>query len=102
MLLITVETAGQQKQHLHESGPLVVGRQASGDEAWLVIDDDYISRRHLVLEEVPPGRMRFQNVGRNDVELPDGTKLGRGGCGEIRASAHSAWFRQDRGLRFGV
>ena len=83
MLLITIETPRQQKQYLHESGPLVLGRQPGGDEAHIVIDDDYVSRRHLVLEEVSPERMRFENVGRNDLELPDGTKLGQGACGEI-------------------
>ncbi|NLX99496.1 MAG: response regulator [Rhodopirellula sp.] len=83
MLLITIETAEQQKQYLHESGPLVLGRQPSGSERHLVIDEDYISRRHLVLEEVASQRMRFEIVGRNDLELPDGTRLGRGSCGEI-------------------
>ncbi len=83
MLLITIETAGQQRQHLHESGPLVLGRQPSDEGARLVINDEYVSRRHLVLEEVSAGRMRFENVGRNDLELADGTMLGQGACGEI-------------------
>ncbi len=100
MLLITIESAGQQRQYLHESGPLVLGRQPRGSERHLVIDEDYISRRHLVLEEVSTQRMRFENVGRNDLELPDGTKLGRGACGEItlpsrlrigRTIIHAAW-----------
>ena len=83
MLLITIETPIQRKQYVHESGPLVLGRQPGGDEAHIVVDDDYVSRRHLVLEEVSTERVRFENVGRNNLELPDGTKLGQGACGEI-------------------
>lgn len=84
MLLITIETAGQQQRLcLHASGPLILGRLPSGEGAHLVIDDSYISRKHLVLEEAPNERVRFENVGRNDLELPDGTKLGRGACGEV-------------------
>ena len=83
MLLITIEKSTPRKQYLHESGPLVLGRQPGGDEAHIVIDDDYVSRRHLVLEEVSTERVRFENVGRNNLELPDGTKLGQGACGEI-------------------
>lgn len=83
MLRITIENPKQQKQHVHEAGPLVLGRQPGGDAAQLVIDDDYVSRRHLLLEEVSPKRLRFENVGRNDLELPDGTKIAQGACGEI-------------------
>lgn len=83
MLLITIENPKQHKQQLHESGLIVLGRQPGGDQAQMVIDDEYVSRRHLVLEQVSPKRMRFENVGRNDLELPDGTKVGQGTCGEI-------------------
>ncbi len=83
MLRITIDNPKQQKQYLHEAGPLVLGRQPGGDEAQIVIDDDYVSRRHLLLEQVSHKRMRFENVGRNDLELPDGTKIGQGACGEI-------------------
>ncbi len=83
MLLITIDNPKQQKQYRHESGPLFLGRQPGGDEAQIVIDDDYVSRRHLLLEQVSPRRMRFENVGRNDLELSDGTRIGQGACGEI-------------------
>jgi len=83
MLLITIENPRQQKQYLHASGLVVLGRQPGGDQAQVVIDDDYVSRRHLMLEQVSPKRMRFENIGRNDLELPDGTKIGQGACGEI-------------------
>ncbi|NLF70615.1 MAG: response regulator [Candidatus Anammoximicrobium sp.] len=82
MLRIAIDNAKQQKEYLHESGPLVLGRQPGGDQAQVVIDDDYVSRRHLLLEEIPPRRLRFENFGRNDLELTDGTKIGRGACGE--------------------
>ena len=82
MFLITIENPKQQKQYTHPNGVLVLGRQPGGNEAQIVIDDDYVSRKHLVLEQVSPTRIRFENVGRNDLELPDGVKVGQGTCGE--------------------
>ena len=83
MFQITIENPKQQRQYLHEAGVLVLGRQPVGDEAHIVIDDDYVSRRHLVLEQVSATRIRFENVGRNDLELPDGVRIGQGACGEV-------------------
>jgi len=82
MFLITIENSKQQKQYLHEGGRLALGRQPGRDEPHLVIDDDYVSRRHLVLEQVSPTRIRFENLGRNDLELSDGIRIGQGACGE--------------------
>ncbi|MCU0872082.1 MAG: hybrid sensor histidine kinase/response regulator [Pirellulaceae bacterium] len=88
MFLITIENPKQQKQYLHEEGILVIGRQSGGGEACIVIDDDYVSRRHLVLEQISPIRIRFENVGRNDLELPDGIRIGQGACGEADLPIH--------------
>ncbi len=82
MLLIKIANSKQQKQYVYEGVRLVLGRQAGGDEPCLTIDDDYVSRRQLVLERVSPDRIRFENVGRNDLELPEGVRIGQGACGE--------------------
>ncbi len=78
MLLITIENDRQRSQYRHEVGPLILGRYPHSQQTHVVIDDDYVSRRQLLLEERPLRRVQLENVGRNDVQLDGGERISTG------------------------
>lgn len=77
MFRITVINADQHEELQHHGGPIELGRAPSSDGAVFTIQDHYISRRQMVLQEIGPGRIQLQNLGA-DMVLQDGTTVSRG------------------------
>ena len=55
--------------------------------AGIVVDDMYVSSQQLMLEESAEGRLRFRNLGRNDVTLSTGECFAQGQSGEAALPA---------------
>jgi len=87
MLSITVEHNRNRRSYQHESGPLSIGRARPEAGAGIVLDDKYVSAKQLMLEEIAEGRIRFSNLGRNDVKLSTGECFAQGGTGEAALPA---------------
>lgn len=83
MLQITITNTWQTSQYTHEVGPLVLGREPNPDPGHVVIDDEYVSRRQLLMEQVASSRVRLENVGRNPLEFPGGKELRQGEREEV-------------------
>ncbi len=83
MILLIVQNERQASRVKHSGGPVVLGRHPGSDLPQIIIDDQYVSRRQLVVEEMPGGYLRFDNVGRNDIELADKTRVQRGESGRV-------------------
>jgi signal transduction histidine kinase/CheY-like chemotaxis protein len=77
MIVLNIQNEKQELRCRHAAGPVVLGRHPNSEFPEIVIDDRYVSRRQLIIEEVGSGYVRFENVGRNDVQLADGTKVQR-------------------------
>jgi adenylate cyclase len=80
MLHVHVANDRQDQQFEHPAGVLEFGRGPQRQAPRFVIEDGYVSRDHLRVEEQPPGRLRVTNLSQTQqVELPDGTHLAGGG-----------------------
>src|SRR5581483_1807351 len=63
----------------HSTGPLEIGRGPRRATPRLTLEDLYVSRDHLLAEEVAPGRLRLENISRkNAVEIENETPLSTG------------------------
>jgi adenylate cyclase len=83
MLTIHVANDRQDQQLEHAAGALEFGRGPQREVPRFVIEDGYVSRDHLQVEEQPPGRLRVTNLSQRQlVELPDGTRLAHG-CSHV-------------------
>src|SRR4051794_19230289 len=79
MLSISVINERQNENFDHASGPIEFGRGAPGSLPRLIVNDGFVSRDHLQVEEVPGGRARLKNIStRNQVTLADGRVLQAG------------------------
>lgn len=78
MLQITVKNERQHLQFTHAAGPLEIGRAPSDEGTRFVVEDRYVSRQQLKVEETPDGRLRLENLGSSPLTLSDGTSLERG------------------------
>lgn len=87
MLSIRIDNRHQHSHHFHQEGRLVLGRQPQEGENHVVIQDDYVSRRQLLVEGVSKERIRFENLGSNDIELEDGSRIPKGNAGEAELPA---------------
>lgn len=77
MLRITIENKQQQAQYRHEAGRLILGR-CPNSEHQIQISDQYVSRRHLAVEQIATDQIRCENLGRNPVHLPNDQLLEHG------------------------
>ena len=77
MIEIIVSNEKQKLRKRHPAGPIEIGRNPGMDHARLVIDDSYVSRSQLIVEQLEEERVQIQNVGAN-VLLGDGDELARG------------------------
>ena len=79
MLLIQVITGTLREQCEHPSGPLEVGRGPRRQVPRLQIEDEFVSRDQILLEELSDGRVRIENLSQNTPGmLSNGTTLGCG------------------------
>ncbi len=62
MLRIHVSNSKQNLQLEHDAGPIEFGRGPQRQVRRCIIDDDYVSRNQLTLEELPDGRVRVENL----------------------------------------
>ncbi len=76
MFHITLINPDQHEELPHEAGPIELGRAPAADHACLTINDQYISRRQVRLEQLPDGRIRIDNLGA-DLVTSDGLTLSR-------------------------
>ena len=56
----------------------MVGRAPAKEMAGVIVQDRYVSREHLILEETAEGQMRLQVTGNSAVALDDGSSLDPG------------------------
>jgi adenylate cyclase len=82
MLRISVTNERQQKQLTHGAGPLEFGRMPKEGSERFVVEDGYVSRDQLRIEELALGQMRLHNLG-NPVALPDGSTLAKGEARDV-------------------
>src|ERR1700694_991198 len=76
MLSISVTNARQNQQIDHRAGPFEFGRGPQGEVPRVVIDDGFVSRDQLRVEELPGGRIRVKNLStKNPIVLPDGSEI---------------------------
>ncbi len=75
MLSVHVDNSRQHTVHQHEEGELSVGRQQGSSGAFIVVDDDYVSRRQMRILEIHSDSITFENLGSNPVHTSDGFKV---------------------------
>jgi adenylate cyclase len=84
MLSIRVTNDRQRQQIEHLNGPIELGRGPQRDVSRFVIDDHFVSRDQLRVEELPEGRVRIENLSlRNPLSLPDGSLIAVGACQDL-------------------
>jgi adenylate cyclase len=84
MLTFYVANKTETRRFEHAGGPIELGREPEGPAAQWVIQDDYVARRQLRVEERPGGRVVLENLSRKSViALADGTSLGPGASREV-------------------
>ena len=77
MLRIRVRNERQQFDFEHASGQLEFGRAQSDDESIkrFVVEDRYVSRNQLRIEETPTGQLQLTNVGSAEIQCSDGSPV---------------------------
>ncbi len=79
MLSVLIKNDRQQQQIFHSSGVLELGRGPKREAARLTIDDNFVSRDQLEMEQVGEDALRLTNLSRSQaVELADGSHLDSG------------------------
>src|SRR2546421_7657348 len=80
MLRFQVNNEHQQLQLEHPAGPIEFGRGPKcKDVPRCTIQDEYVSRDHIRLEELPGGRLRVQNLSqRSPISVADGSTVPTG------------------------
>jgi adenylate cyclase len=82
MLHFAITTKGQHRQFDHPGGPIEFGRGPKRDQVPrpVILEDSFVSRDHLRVEETPDGLVQLRNLSqRNPVWLGDNTMLPPGG-----------------------
>ncbi|MDR3637620.1 MAG: adenylate/guanylate cyclase domain-containing protein [Isosphaeraceae bacterium] len=89
MIRISVSNKHGSSQFEHDGGPLVFGREARGDPGRRVIEDDYVSKDQLRIEELPGSRVRLDNLSSKVfVRCSDGTAIAPRTTRELALPAH--------------
>ena len=63
LLKFSVINERQQRQFTHAGGPLELGRGPRRDMERFVVEDRFVSRDQLRVEELAPGRIRLELLG---------------------------------------
>ncbi len=74
MLKITISNERQHRQYKHAAGPLEFGRGPRREVERLVIEDRFVSRDQMQVEEISGGRIRVHNTG-SPAMLSDGAAI---------------------------
>ena len=82
MLHVTVSNDRQRLQVEHEQGALEFGRGPQREVERLIIEDVYVSRDQLCIEQIAPSTIRLENLG-GPATLADGTDLAHGAAREF-------------------
>ncbi|MCA9217924.1 MAG: hypothetical protein KDB27_32865, partial [Planctomycetales bacterium] len=77
MIEIIISNEKQKTRKRHPCGPIEIGRRPQGNCEQLVIDDSYVSRSQLRVEQIQDDHVRIENLGAT-VVLGDGEELQRG------------------------
>lgn len=86
MIEIIVSNEKQKLRKRHPSGPIEIGRNPGTSIARLVVDDSYVSRSQLRIEQVQEDHVHLVNLGAA-ITLADGDEVGRGDERVIRMPA---------------
>jgi adenylate cyclase len=85
MLSIHVVNDRQDRQFEHARGPLELGRGPQQRVERIVVEDPFVSRDHLELEELSGDRLRIKNLSQKQpVVLPNGRRLDPGAGSELQ------------------
>ncbi|MFO0879310.1 MAG: HAMP domain-containing sensor histidine kinase [Gemmataceae bacterium] len=86
MLRLTVRNAREHQELQHDQGPLELGRgPRRGNVPRCMIQDAYVSKDHVRLEELPSGELRLENLSSKQPILLTGGSIPPGGSGHYRA-----------------
>jgi adenylate cyclase len=76
MLNIRVKNARQRQQIEHAAGPIRFGRGQQREANYFQVEDQYVSRDHLLLEELPGGHLYVENLShKNPIAIADGPSI---------------------------
>ncbi|MEK6250307.1 MAG: adenylate/guanylate cyclase domain-containing protein [Planctomycetales bacterium] len=83
MLRIRVTNERQQLEMTHDGGPIEIGRGAERTEARIVVQDRFISRDQLKIEELATGKILITNIG-GPFSMSDGSTVEQDAQREMR------------------
>ena len=84
MLIINISNKRQNQRLEHEAGPLEFGRGPQRALKRIMLEDIYVSRDQLVVEEVGDGKVQVENLSqKREITLSDGSLLAAGGKREL-------------------
>lgn len=96
MLFIRILNERQHEQYAHAEGVLQIGRGPTRPGPRRVVRDDFVSRDQLLIEEMPGGNVRLENVSqRRHIDLGDGRKLLTGQSVEVPVPVYLRVGRTD-------
>jgi adenylate cyclase len=89
MLIITVCNARQNLRVEHPRGPLELGRGPQRSVARIMLEDIYVSRDQLLVEETEENRAQLVNLSqKRDIQLSDGSLLQAGAKRALSLPVH--------------
>lgn len=84
MLIVTICNKRQNQRIEHAKGPLEFGRGPQRALKRVMLEDIYVSRDQLLVEEIEEGRVRVDNLSqKREITLSDGSLLPAGGRREL-------------------
>src|SRR5581483_4676607 len=86
MLRFTISNRLGRQNFEHVSGPIEFGRGPERDGIpRCVVNDGYVSKDHVKIEEQPEGRVKIDNLSqRNSIRLPDNTLIDKGDSRSVK------------------
>jgi adenylate cyclase len=84
MLCLYITFEGNTQHHEHKTGILEIGRGPQRQTPRIVVQDRFVSRDHVQLEELSNGRVRIANLSQSqDIRLPENAVIARGANKEM-------------------
>src|SRR5262249_8623637 len=89
MLRFLISNKRERQNFEHLSGPIEFGRGPERDGITrCVIQDGYVSKDHVKVEELPDGRIKAETLSlRNSIRLPDNSLIDKGETRQLRPPA---------------